>query len=125
MKKIQAEVEAFLREYEEATNSHYFDNVRKLLLKEAIYLFSDGTHRGIKEIENAFVTTWNKIKNETYSICEVEWIVLKKEYAACIYNFHWKGYVAGKLKQGNGRGTNILVKRNDRWYMLHEHLSTL
>ncbi|HLD80209.1 MAG TPA: nuclear transport factor 2 family protein [Candidatus Nanoarchaeia archaeon] len=72
MKKIQAEVENFLQEYEKATNSHNFDNVRKFLLKEAVYFFSDGN-----------------------------------------------------LKEGRGRGTNILVKKKGRWYISHEHLSTL
>ena len=125
MKKIQAELEAFLREYEEATNSHNFDKVRKFLLKEAIYFFSDGTHRGIKEIENAFVTTWNKIRNETYTISKIEWITIEKESASCVYVFHWKGHVSGNLKEGIGRGTNILVKRKGRWHISHEHLSTL
>ena len=29
------------------------------------------------------------------------------------------------LQKGSGRGTNVLVKKEGKWWMAHEHLSTL
>ena len=123
MNKILEEVNAFLKEYEVATNSHVFYNVRPLISENAVYWFSDGTHIGIKEIENAFTKTFNKIQDEVYSIKDVKWISLESNSAVCIYKFHWRGTVDGKPKEGNGRGTNVLRKINGKWLMVHEHLS--
>ena len=93
MKETVEEVEKFMKEYERASNSHDFDKVRNLMFKDAIYWFSDGSHVGIDEIEKAFVKTFNKIKNENYTIKNVNWIVLEEGSAVCTYNFHWKGQV--------------------------------
>jgi ketosteroid isomerase-like protein len=123
MEKILEEVNVFLKEYEVATNSHVFDNVRPLITEDAVYWFSDGTHVGIKEIEDAFTKTFNKIQDEVYTIKDVKWISLGSNSAVCIYKFYWRGTVDGKPKEGNGRGTNVLRKLNEKWMMAHEHLS--
>jgi ketosteroid isomerase-like protein len=125
MKEIKKEVEAFLKSYETATNTHDFSNVKKLLSEDLVYWFSDGSFNSINDLERAFVSTWNKIQDEDYSINDVKWISLENNSAVCIYQFKWKGLINGKLQQGKGRGTNVLVKKNSKWYMIHEHLSTL
>lgn len=117
------EVEFFLQKYEKATNSHDFSNVKELLDEDATYWFSDGNYAGIAEIEKAFVTTWNKIKDETYSIENVKWVSLDENSAVCTYKFKWRGIIDGQSKQGEGRGTNVLIKRESKWYIVHEHLS--
>lgn len=55
MDKLLEEVNTFFKEYEVATNSHIFENVRPLIAEDAIYWFSDGTHVGISEIEDDFL----------------------------------------------------------------------
>jgi len=112
-----------MKEYELASNSHNFENVKNLIAEDAVYWFSDGSHIGIDEIEKAFVKTFNKIKNEIYTIKNINWIVLEGNYAVCTYNFYWKGQINGKLEEGSGRGTNVLSKRNGKWQIIHEHLS--
>ncbi len=89
--KIKQEVTVFLKEYEAASNSHDFDNVRPLILPEAVYYFSNENLYCIKEIEKAFTETFNTIKDEKYSINEVEWVGLSDTVAACVYKFHWIG----------------------------------
>ena len=125
MKKILEEVNAFLKKYEVATNSHIFDNVKSLISEDATYWFSDGSHVGIKQIENAFTETFNKIQDEIYTIKDVEWISLENNSAVCIYKFSWKGTINGKPKEGHGRGTNVLSKVDGKWIIIHEHLSTV
>lgn len=122
---MKAEVEAFLKEYERTTNTHDFNNVRPLIAEDAVYFFSERTLKGIGEIEKAFVETWDRIKEETYSITDVQWIALSPEVAVCTYTFNWSGIVNGTPKSGSGRGTNVLVKTGGAWHMAHEHLSTL
>lgn len=125
MDEILEELSLFLKEYELATNSHVFDNVRPLIAEDAVYWFSDGSHIGIKQIEAAFTETFNKIQDEKYEIKNVKWISLENTSAVCIYNFSWKGVVDGKPKEGHGRGTNVLSKVNGNWVITHEHLSTV
>lgn len=121
--KITAELSAFVKKYEEATNSHNFNNVRPLIAPEAVYFFSNENLYGIAEIEKAFTDTFNTIRDEVYSIRDVKWLAVSETAAVCVYNFHWVGTVDGKRKERSGRGTNALIKRDGEWLMVHEHLS--
>jgi hypothetical protein len=118
------ELTHFLKEYETKTNTHKFSEVKPLIAENAVYWFSDGQHVGLKAIEQAFAGTWKKIKQEEYKIKNVEWLFITETTAVCIYNFTWVGKVSGKLKEGVGKGTNVIVKNGKHWQMLHEHLST-
>ena len=121
--KITAKLSAFVKQYEEATNSHNFNNVRPLIAPEAVYFFSNENLFGIEAIEKAFVSTFNSIKDETYSIKNVRWLAVSDAAAVCVYDFHWVGMVDGERKEGSGRGTNALIKHGGEWLMVHEHLS--
>jgi ketosteroid isomerase-like protein len=58
-----------------------------------------------------------------YKLEELEWITIADDLAVCRYQFRWTGVVDGKPTAGQGRGTNVVTKRNGVWKMLHEHLS--
>lgn len=120
---MNSELNQFLKEYEIATNTHDFDQVAPLLNEEAIYWFSDGSYIGISAIQRAFTETWNKIQNEKYQIRNTQWISIDEKLAVCVYEFHWEGEISGEKVSGTGRGTNVIGKVNDKWKMLHEHLS--
>jgi len=113
----------FLKDYEIKTNSHDFTLLRPLIADDAVYWFTDGSFVGIAMIRDAITTTFNTIQHEVYSIKDVEWIVNEETTAVCRYRFEWSGIVDGKEKHGAGRGTNVMVKRDGVWRMLHEHLS--
>jgi len=117
------ELEAFLKQYEIATNSHKFDNVQPLLATDAVYWFSDGSFEGHAAIREAFEKTWAIVKHEVYKIVNVRWIAESNTEAVCIYEFQWKGEIDGIKKSGIGRGTNVMSKISDDWQMVHEHLS--
>lgn len=115
-----------LRQYIRATNTHNFENVKKLLHPEAVYWFSDRTCTSINEIQNYFENSWNLIKDEVYSISDLRWLVVKENTATCIYTYHYKGYHNNNLISGSGRATNVFIKENEQeWKLIHEHLSTL
>ena len=117
--------EEFLREYEQRTNSHRFEEVAPLLAEHAVYWFNDGSFQGLNAIQQAFEKTWDLIQNERYSIEQVQWLVNEESVAVCIYLFHWQGKVEGQLMEGIGRGTSVLQKLDGQWKVTHEHLSTL
>jgi ketosteroid isomerase-like protein len=94
-----------------------------LIAPAAVYFFSNENLRGIAAIEKAFVATFDTIKDETYSIRGVQWLAVSDTVAVCVYDFHWIGTIDGERREGSGRGTNALVKRNSDWVMIHEHLS--
>jgi len=117
------ELGELVKEYERRMNSHDFDRVAELLTEDASFYFSDGTFTGLADIRDAFVKTWAHIRDEEYSIHDVVWVVTGEAVAVCRYRFFWKGKVDGKIKMGEGRGTNVLVKTQGGWKIKHEHLS--
>lgn len=113
----------FMLEYERQTNTHDFNNVDEIIADNAVYWFNDGSFHGRNEIRGAFEKTWNSIQDEHYAIENVQWLVTSDSIAVCIYIFYWQGIVGGRSLSGSGRGTSVIQKANDRWLVVHEHLS--
>lgn len=123
MPDLPAELTAFMRAYEQATNSHDIDRVAPMVSSDASYWFTDGCHEGLPQITAAISRTFAAIQDEVYEISELDWIVLAPDHAVCRYRFSWAGVVAGEPRAGRGRGTNVIVKNGRRWQIKHEHLS--
>ncbi len=117
--------EEFMHEYEQRTNTHRFEEVSPLLADSAVYWFNDGSFQGKDAIKKAFENTWAIIKDEHYALENMQWLVKDQQTAVCIYLFRWHGKVEGQPMQGMGRGTSVLKNDNDRWVVIHEHLSSL
>jgi ketosteroid isomerase-like protein len=114
---------AFVRAYEKAANSHDITQLAPLISPDAVYWFSDGSHRGRDAVLEAIAETFATIRDETYRIEDLEWIAADRDHAVCRYRFAWTGTVSGQPRSGSGRGTNVLVRGPGAWQMLHEHLS--
>ena len=113
-----------LAAYEDRINHHDFDLLTDLIAPDATFWFSDGTHVGIAAIRGAFERTWQALADETYRLDQREWIAEGDTAAACIYRFNWKATVDGRQSSGSGRGTTVLRRVDDRWWIVHEHLSS-
>ncbi|MFE1856391.1 YybH family protein [Streptomyces sp. NPDC059489] len=113
----------FIRTYEQATNSHDVTQLVPLIAPEAVYWFSDGSHRGREAVLSAIAETFATIRDEIYQIDDLEWITHSDDHAVCRYRFTWTGNIDGQPRAGSGRGTNVLVNNAGTWQMLHEHLS--
>ena len=120
---LAAELTAFMAAYERANNSHDISRVVPMIATDATYWFTDGSYTGRDAIAAAVKTTFAAIRDEVYEIRDLEWVVTGDDTAVCRYRFSWKGVVDGRPRSGEGRGTNVLVKRSGKWQMLHEHLS--
>ena len=114
---------SFIDTYERATNSHDTAQLAPLIAHDAVYWFTDGSHRGREAILSAIADTFTAIRDETYRIYDLEWIVADDNQAVCRYRFSWTGIINGHPRSGGGRGTNVLIRSGDSWQVLHEHLS--
>lgn len=112
-----------LKAYELRINRHNFDELTELIAEDAVFWFSDGTHRGLAEIREAFDRTWRTLSGESYWLEDMEWIAEGDEAAACTYRFNWQSVIDGNPASGSGRGTTVLGLRDGCWKIVHEHLS--
>src|SRR5690606_25748011 len=85
--------------------------------------FSDGSYHGKSEIGKAFSDTWDVIHDEEYRLHDIHWLCATSDAAVCTYRFTWKGIIEGSAASGSGRGTNVFIKDDDSWKIVHEHLS--
>lgn len=117
------ELTNFMQTYERANNTHIWANVAPMVANDATYWFTDGSYSGINEICRAVETTFEKLQDEVYKISDLKWLVVTETVAVCTYRFSWQATIDGVRQSGNGRGTNVLEKRNGSWQIVHEHLS--
>jgi len=114
----------FLRKYENSGRTGGVESTLSLIDDDAVYWFSDGTtHVGKAAIERVLRQNADLIRDETYRISDVIWLVESADVAACTYRFDWSGVVHGAPASGSGRGTCVLSRRGESWVVVHEHLS--
>ena len=113
----------FMRDYERLTNRHDIQQLAPLIAEDATYWFSDGSHAGRAAVLAAIGETFETIQDEMYSIANLEVVAEEPNLSVVRYRFQWSGTVGGSPRSGEGRGTNVIVRRGGRWLMLHEHLS--
>lgn len=115
--------EEFIRAYENALASQDWGQVEPLVHAEACVTFSNGTvHKGKAEVRKAFEHNFSLIKDETYSMRDVHWVLKNDLTAVYLFEFNWSGIINGKPAQGAGRGTSVLIKEDGAWRLLVEHL---
>jgi len=113
-----------IKNYEKALSTYCWDSISFLLHENCTFLFNDGTYIGKEPVSKAFIETFNKIKNEKYKINNLRWIYVKENSASCIYNFSWSGIINKIEKKGSGRGSSVLIKENNKWSIILEHLDS-
>ncbi len=114
--------EDFLAQYTAALETQNWDNVAPLIHADCIAVFTEDTYKGKAAVESAFRKTFDLIKDETYAIENLHWVLRKEDVVIVNYNFHWSGIIHGKPAAGGGRGTATLVLEDGRWRLLSEHL---
>lgn len=113
-----------LAAYAERINRQDFGLLTELIADDATFWFSDGTHAGIDAIRVAFETTWQIMgPDERYWLDQHDWIAEGDAAAVCTYRYNWTTTLHGKPVSGSGRGTTVLKRVGDRWWIAHEHLS--
>lgn len=113
---------AALSSYVVALNTHSWDQIAPHIAQDAVFLFTEDTFIGHAAAKASFEKTFALIQDEVFSLHDVVWTVVTDEVAACHYEFRWKGLISGQPASGGGRGTSILRKVHDHWFIAHEHL---
>ena len=68
--------EDFIRAYEQALGTQDWRQVDPLVHDDACVTFSNGTvHKGMSQVRSAFERNFSSIKNETYAITNVHWVM--------------------------------------------------
>lgn len=116
-------VQETFKKYEIELNKHDFALLLPLLSEDCKFWFTSGTYVGHVQCREAFNKTWNMIKEEVYSLSDVEWIAESDSAAVCTYTYHWQGLIDGQFYEGKGRGTSCFRREAHGWKIIHEHLS--
>ncbi len=114
--------EDFLTQYVAALETQNWDVVAPLIHPDCVAVFTEDTFKGKAAVEGAFRKTFALIKDETYSIDNLHWVLQRDDVAVVTYHFHWSGVIHGQSASGGGRGTATLVYADGRWLLLSEHL---
>jgi ketosteroid isomerase-like protein len=116
--------EETMRAYEAAARDHDLDALLPLVADEAVYWFSnESSHVGKPAVERAIRSNFESFHAETYEIDQLRWLCQTEDVAVCVYRFRWTAVIEGQPAAGSGRGTNVLRREDDRWLLVHEHLS--
>jgi ketosteroid isomerase-like protein len=115
--------EEFIQAYEQALASQDWSQVDPLVHDHACVTFSNGTvHQGKPAVKTAFERNFSSIKDETYAITNVHWVMKGDMTAVYLFEFGWSGIINGKPATGAGRGTSVLINEHGKWQLLTEHL---
>ncbi|WP_310618522.1 nuclear transport factor 2 family protein [Flexibacterium corallicola] len=113
----------FIKQYETALGTQKWDVVSPLISDGASVTFSDGSvHKGKGAVRAAFEQNFEVVKDEDYKIANVHWLSKTSESAVYMFDFFWNGLIEGRKASGSGRGTAVLISKNDKWQLLAEHL---
>lgn len=115
--------EEFVRAYEKALGTQNWTTVEPLVHEDASVTFSNGlVHKGKIEVRKAFEKNFSLIKDESYFITNIHWVMKNADTAVYLFDFNWSGMINDKPASGAGRGTSVLIKENGNWQLLVEHL---
>lgn len=123
--EIQNELNTFLEAYGKANDTLNFQNVAPFIADDAVFWFTNGAFVGTDAIRKEFEATWKRIQSETYTVSDIEWMVVTYNNAVRRYVFRSDGEVNSERQIYEGRGTTVLKRIDGNWQIVHEHLSTL
>ncbi|MEO0527167.1 MAG: nuclear transport factor 2 family protein [Bacteroidota bacterium] len=115
--------EEFIKLYEAALATQNWKVVEPLVSENASVTFSNGTvHIGKENVQKAFEKNFAMIKNEKYAIENIKWLLKNEKFAVYMFEFNWKGLINDKPVHGSGYGTSVIIKEEEKWKLLTEHL---
>lgn len=116
--------ENFIQQYEAALKTQDWTKVDPLIHKDACVTFSNGTiHIGKAAVQKAFENNFSLIKSEEYAMQNIHWVIKNESTTVYLFDYFWQGLINEKSVSGNGRGTAVLVKEEEKWLLLTENLS--
>ena len=123
--EVQDTPEAAFDRYRHLINTHDFDQLAaSVIAPDALFVFTEKTHRGIEEIRAAFNRTWSVLPDEVYAMTDVQWLARDSQSALVAFRYSYRGTTKnGKALSGGGHGTNLYKRTPTGWRLAYEHLS--
>lgn len=117
--------EAAFERYRAKINSHDFDLLAEdVIAPDALFVFTEKTHRGLDAVRAAFAATWSVIPDEVYTMDQAEWLARDANTALVVFRYSYRGTMKdGKVLSGGGNGTNLYTRTPQGWRLSYEHLS--
>lgn len=117
--------EAAFERYRTLINTHDFDQLAEhVIAPNALFVFTEKSHRGMAEIEAAFNHTWSTLPDEVYSMTDPEWLAQDENTALVAFRYSYRGTLKnGQTLTGGGHGTNLYTRTTAGWRLAYEHLS--
>lgn len=123
LEKVSMNPEEFIKLYEVALGTQNWKVVEPLIAKNASVTFSNGTvHIGKENVQKAFEKNFSIIKSEKYAIQHIQWLAMEEAFAVYLFEFNWTGLINNKPVSGSGYGTSVIIKEEEKWKLLTEHL---
>lgn len=122
----EASVVHFLNAFETLAAKENFDLLEDMIHEDAFFRFNDGDFVGRRAVRAAFEKTWKgsaSVMKERFYLTDIEVLTVDAKSATATYTYNWEGRMDGKPFRVQGRGTRVLVLRDDRLQIIHEHLS--
>lgn len=116
----------FLNEFEALAEKEDFDLIQHMVHDDAFFRFNDGDFVGKAAVRAAFEKTWRGstgVRKERFYLTDIKVLTVDATTASATYTYHWEGSMDGKSFRIQGRGTRVLVVRDGRLQIIHEHLS--
>lgn len=117
--------EAAFERYRSLINTHDFDRLaEEVIAPDALFVFTEKTHRGLEAVRAAFNRTWSILPDEVYSMTDAEWLARDANTALVVFRYSYKGTMKnGQPLAGGGHGTNLYKRTPAGWRLAYEHLS--
>lgn len=117
--------EAAFERYRTLINTHEFERLAEAVIApDALFVFTDKTHRGMEEIRAAFNRTWQTLPDEVYTMGDAQWLARDRDSALVVFRYSYRGTTpTGQLLTGGGHGTNLYKRTPAGWRLAYEHLS--
>ena len=114
-----------IKNYEQALANQNWDSVAEYFHNDCVVIFSEATYYGKLQVGMAIDKTFSIIKDESFKLSDIKWIYQSELFATCVFNYTWSGTMNKKTFSSAGRGTLAMVKTDDGWQIITEHLGPL
>lgn len=117
--------EAAFERYRTLINTHDFDRLaEEVIAPDALFVFTDKSHRGLEAVRAAFLHTWSILPDEVYTMTDAEWLARDENTALVVFRYGYRGTLKnGQTLAGGGHGTNLYKRTPAGWRLAYEHLS--
>jgi hypothetical protein len=118
-------VQDSIKLYEEALAKQNWDSVKDFFHKNCTVIFAEATYYGKQQVGKAISKTFSLIKEEHFALSNINWTIVRENFACCTFHFEWSGTINGRRFTNPGRGTALWVLENARWQIVNEHFGPM